>query len=165
MLAVHGGGNLLIISDQGKVIFLNPAFKAEFGDMLTITAEFETCTAAQAECTYSYDGEKLTLVTSKTVETRPPEKNILHFAFFESVLTRGDFCSYLCDELKDRAGVLQDYLGTFVSVTVPTESFYAEHGDIRAAGLVYPKAENLFEVKYFAVDLEGDKISNVYPVE
>ena len=50
-----------------------------------------------------------------------------------------------------------------MSVTVPTEKFYAEHGDVRAAGLVYPKAENLFEVKYFAVDLENGKITNIYP--
>ena len=50
-------------------------------------------------------------------------------------------------------------------MTVPTEKFYAEHGDIRAAGLVYPKAANLFEVKYFAVDLSGEQISNVYPAE
>ncbi|MDE6586033.1 MAG: hypothetical protein K2K80_05075 [Clostridia bacterium] len=165
VLTIKGGNALLILNDKSKRIFMNDVESVIFSDFLEVTAAFETCTAAKAECLYSYDGEKLTLVTSKTVETRPPEKNIMHFAFFESVLTRGDFSSYLCDELKERAAILQEYLGTFVSVTVPTESFYSEHGDIRAAGLVYPKAENLFEVKYFAVDLEDGKISNVYPVE
>lgn len=165
VLAVRSGNALLILNDRGKRIFMNEAESAEFSDVLKITAEFETCTAAKAECAYSYDGEKLTLVSSKTVETRPPEKNILHFAFFESVLTRGNFSAYLCDGLKEKAEVLQEYLGEFVSVTVPTESFYAEHGDMRAAGLVYPKAENLFEVRYFAVELQDGKISNVFPVE
>ncbi|MDE7083302.1 MAG: hypothetical protein K2O89_06355 [Clostridia bacterium] len=165
VLAVWGGDALLIISDKGKRIFMNEVEKAEFGDRLEVTVAFETCTAAKANCAYSYDGEKLDLISSKTVETCPPEKNIVHFAFFESVLTCGDYSRYLDNEIKSKASILKNYLGEFVSVTVPTEKFYAEHGDVRAAGLVYPKGANLFEVKYFAVDLSGDKISNVYPVD
>lgn len=165
VLTVKSGNALLILNDKGKRIFMNDAESVNFTDVLEVTAAFETCTAAKAECIYSYDGEKLTLISGKTIETRPPEKNVMHFAFFESVLTRGDFTAYLCDDLKGRANVLREYLGEFVSVTVPTESFYSEHGDLRAAGLVYPKAENLFEVRYFAVDLTGGKISNIYPVE
>ncbi len=164
VLAVWGGNALMIISDRGKRIFMNEVESAEFGDNLEVTVAFETCTAAKARCEYSYDGEKLTLLKSKTVEMCPPEKNVLHFAFFESVLTCGDFTQYLDDELKEKSGTLKRYLGDFVSVTVPTEKFYAEHGDVRAAGLVYPKSANLFEVKYFAVDLDGDKISNIYPI-
>ena len=165
VLAVWGGNALMIISDKGKRIFMNEVEEADFGVRLEVKVAFETCTAAKAHCAYSYDGKKLELVSGKTVETCPPEKNILHFAFFESVLTCGDYANYLDNELKPKAGVLKNYLGEFVSVTVPTEKFYAEHGDIRAAGLVYPKAANLFEVRYFAVDLSGDKISNLYPVE
>ena len=165
VLAVYGGNELLIISDSGKRIFLNPAESAEFGDVLTVVAPFETCTFAKAECTYAFDGESLTLISSRTIETRTPEKSILHFAFFESVLTRGDFAKYLSDDLKPKAENLKSYLGNFVSVTVPTEKFYLTHGNIAAAGLVYPKAENLYEVKYFAVSLNGDKIDNIFPVE
>lgn len=164
VLAISSGSALLIISADGKRIFMNDVERAKFADRLEVVTAFETCTAAKAEAEYSYDGEKLTLEKSRTVETRPPEKNILHFAFFESVLTCGDFAQYLDNELKDKANVLKEYLGEFVSVSVPTEKFYAEHGNIRGAGLIYPKAANLFEVKYFAVDLEGDKISNIYPV-
>lgn len=165
VLAIFGGNSLLIISDSGKTIFLNPAEQADFGDGLTVTTVFETCTAAKAICKFSYDGEKLELISSKTVETQPPEENILHFAFFESVLTRGDFAKYLDDGLKQKAGDLKSYLGEFVSVTVPPEKFYLTHGDVAAAGLVYPKSKNLFEVKYFAVQLNGGKISNIFPVE
>ncbi len=165
VLALFGGKTLMIISDRGKRIFMNDVERAVFGDVLEITAAFETCTAARAECVYAYDGNRLTLIKSRTVETRKPEKNILHFAFFESVLTCGNFAEYLSPELRARADTLKEYLGNFVSVTVPTESFYLRHGKIRAAGLVYPKAVNLFEVKYFAVQSEDDKISNIYPVE
>lgn len=165
VLALYGGKNMIILSEHGKIIYMNAAENASFDDGLSVTVDFETCTAAKAECYFTYDGEKLTLVSGRTVETRPPEKSILHFAFFESVLTCGDYEKYLDEGLLKKAGALKNYLGGFVSVTVPTESFYAAHGEIAAAGLVYPQRENLFEIKYFAVDFDGDKISNVYPVE
>ncbi len=165
VLALYGENTLLIISEQGKRIFMNEVESAAFGTTLEIVAAFETCTAAKAECTYAYDGESLTLVKSKTIETRPPEDKILHFAFFESALTCGDFSAYLSDGLKEKKGALKDYLGGYVGVCVPTESFYARCGEIYAAGLIYPKAANLFEVKYFAVDIENGKISNIYPAE
>ena len=165
VLVLYGERQILIISENGKTLFMNRAESAEFGDYLTVTAPFETCTAAKAECIYSYDGEKLTLISSRTLETRPPEKDIIHFAFFESVLTRGDFEKYLDDGLKPKANDLKSYLGEFVSVAVPPEKFYLSHGNIPAAGLVYPKSKNLYEVKYFTVELKEDKISNIFPVE
>ena len=165
VLVLYGGNQAVIISENGKTVFMNAAEKLEFGENLKVTAGFETCTAAKAECIYSYDGNELTLISSKTVETRPPEKEILHFAFFESVLTRGDYTKYLDEELKPRAEDLKSYFGEFVSVTVPPEKFYLKHGNILAAGLVYPKSKNLYEVKYFAVDITDDKISNIFPIE
>lgn len=164
VLALYSGDTLLIISDSGKIIFLNRVESAEFGDTLQVRVGLETCAQVKAECAYTYDGEKLYLTSSRTIETRPPEKNILHFAFFESVLTRGDCTKYLSDGLIPRAGELKSYLGNFVSVTVPPEKFYIRHGNIPAAGLVYPKSKNLFEVKYFAVSFVGDKIDNIFPV-
>ena len=165
VLAISNGKHLIVISERGKIIFKSAANSFSFADTLKITADFETCTASQAECEYSYDGENLSLISARTTELRPPEKEILHFAFFESVLTSADCEKYLDDELKERAADLKSYLGDFVAVTVPPEKFFLLHGNINAAGLVYPKSENLFEIKYFAVDLNGEKISNIYPVE
>ncbi len=165
VLAVYGGEHLMLISDNGKVLFLNRVKGAEFGEELKITVAFETCTAAQAECVFSYDGEQLTLTGGRTVEMRKPEREIAHFAFFESVLTCGDFADYLDGSLMSKADALKSYLGEFVGVTVPTENFYAKHGDIAAAGLIYPKSKNLYEIKYFAVEYNGGKISNIFPVE
>lgn len=165
VFAISNGKHLIVISESGKIIFKNAANSFSFSDTLKVTADFETCTAAQAECEYSYDGESLTLISAVTRETRPPEKEILHFAFFESVLTAADFEKYLSDALKPKAADLKSYLGEFVGVTVPPEKFYLVHGNINAAGLVYPKAKNLFEVKYFAVELADGKIDNLYPIE
>ena len=165
VLVLYGGNMLAVISDLGKLIFLNAVESAEFGDELKTVTPFETCTAAKAQCTYSYDGEELTLIESVTAESRPPEADILHFAFFESILTCGNYADYLDASLKPKAGQLKSYLGKFVSVTVPPEKFYTLHGDIAAAGLVYPKSRNLYEIKYYAVDVENAKITNVFPVE
>lgn len=163
--ALYDKSRLIVISDSGKIIFMNAATEFEFSETLKIVAEFETCTAARAICEYSYDGEKLSLVSAEEIEMRPPEQEILHFAFFECALIGADCKKYLCDSLKDKSGELKSYLGEFVSVTVPPEKFYLQHGEINAAGLVYPKGRNLYEVRFFAVDIENGKITNVYPVE
>ena len=165
VLAISNGKHLIIIAESGKIIFKSAANSFSFSDTLKITAQFETCTASQAECEYSYDGESLNRISARTRELRPPEKELLHFAFFESVLTGADCTNYLDDSLVERAADLKSYLGEFVSVTVPPEKFYLVHGDINAAGLVYPKSENLFEIKYFAVEFNGEKISNIFPID
>lgn len=163
VFTLSNGKHLIIIADSGKIIFKSPADSFEFSDTLKVTAEFETCAQAQAECVYSYDGESLHRISAKTTELRPPEPEIMHFAFFESVLTGADFDKYLSDELKWKAGDLKSYLGEFVAVTVPPEKFYLIHGDIKAAGLVYPKSKNLFEIKYYAVDISDGVIENIKP--
>lgn len=165
VLALRGGKTLLLLSERGKQIFMNEVEREETGDSLKVTVAFETCTAAVADCEYAYDGEKLTLTASRTRETRPPERDVIHFAFFESVLTCGDYARYLSKQLQPRADALKDYLGSFVGVCLPTESFYARQGKIPAAGLIYPKSCNLYEVKYFSVSFSGDKIDNIFPVE
>ena len=165
VLAISNGKHLIVISESGRIIFKSAANTFEFSDTLKITAEFETCTQASAECEYAFNGESLSLISAHTIEKRPPEKEIVHFAFFESVLTSADCEKYLDDSLKERAADLKGYLGEFIGVTVPPEKFYIVHGNINAAGLVYPKDKNLFEIKYFAVDFDGDKITNLYPVE
>ncbi|MDE6613070.1 MAG: hypothetical protein K2K28_00755, partial [Clostridia bacterium] len=48
VLAVSAGNKLIIISENGKVVFYNTAEEPEFGDGLKICAPFETCTAAKA---------------------------------------------------------------------------------------------------------------------
>ena len=164
VLALYGGDGLIVISHKGAQLFSNEVTFAEFGATFKVGVRFETVTCAEAQCEYSYDGQSLTLISSKTVETQPTDSRILHFAFFESLMTFGDFTRYLSPELATRAGDLKDYLGKFTGVTVPTEKFYKSHPDEQAAGLVYPERENLFIIKYFAVRLADGKIDNIYPV-
>lgn len=165
VLALYGGDGLIVISHTGVQLFANEVIFAEFGATFKVGVRFETCTRAEAHCEYSYDGEKLTLISSKTVEKQPITQHVLHFAFFESVMTFGNFADYLSPELAPRAADLKGYLGNFTGVIVPPEKFYAEHLDEQTAGLVYPEKRNLYKIKYFAVHLMNGKIDNIYPVD
>ncbi len=165
VLLVGGAGYLSIFSDDGRQVFFNPAESWQCGGKLTVTVNFNTCAGCRAICTFGYDGKVMTLEASRTEERVPPDESVLHFAFFECVLTRGDFTKYLCDDLKKSAAALPEFLGEFVDVSVPYKRFFDVHGDIKAVGLVYPQSKNLFTVKYFAVDIEDGKITNVYEAE
>lgn len=165
VLALWGGEALILISHTGSKIFANEVTFAEFGATFKVCVRFETVSCAEAHCEYSYDGKSLTLVSGKTVEKYTPDEKVLHFAFFESVLTFGDYKKYLSQELLPAAENVREFLGQFAGVTVPTEKFYLSHPDVRAAGLVYPEKENLFRIKYFAVDVKDGKVDNIYPIE
>ncbi|MGN0804774.1 MAG: hypothetical protein ACI4MS_05270 [Candidatus Coproplasma sp.] len=164
-LALSGDKCLCIISERGEMVFLNSVESWKAGDMLEVRVNFETCIGHYAVCRFSYDGDKMTLTDSKTFSTRDTPIKLIPFAFFESLLTHGDFAEYLSDSIKDRAEDLPSYLGEFTDVAIPHSSFYQKHGDIDAVGLVYPLSKNLFKVKYYAVDIEGGKIDNIYEVE
>ena len=164
VLLTEGAGYLAVISEDGRRVFYNPAESWLCGDKLTVTVNFNTCAGCRAVCTFGYDGREMRLEGSRTEERVPPDESVLHFAFFESVLTRGNFTKYLCDDLKGNAAALPEFLGEFVDVSVPYKKFFDVHGDIKAAGLVYPQSKNLFTVKYFAVDIKDGKITNVYEV-
>ena len=170
VLFVEGEGCLSVLSESGKRVFYNPAESWKAGQRLQIIVAFPTCAGCKAHCEFAYDGKEMKLVSSRTEETREIDKSVLHFAFFESVLTRADCTKYLSEELKSRAGDLYSFLGEFVDVNIPPEKFLAEHPEIspperRAAGLTYALARNLFEIKYFAVEMKDGLIDNIYEIE
>lgn len=165
VLALTSGRYLIVNSHTGRQIYTNEVEFAEFGDSLKTCVQLKTSTCAEARCEYAYDGNELTLVAGKTVERQPPGEDILHFAFFESVMISGDYEKYLSPELVPNAADLREYLGNYTGVTVPTEKFRSAHPQERAAGLVYPERRNLFKIKYFAVQIKNGKIDNLYPVE
>lgn len=162
VVAVRGVGCLCLISGDGRKIFCNPAETYTAGDTLTVTVNFFSCAGYYAECEFGYDGREMKLIKSVTRKRYEVDPEVMHFAFFESVLTGADSAQYLSDGISGKAGELKKFLGEFVDVVIPHSSFYEKHGDIKAAGLVYPLSRNLFEVKYFRVDITDGKIDNIY---
>ncbi|MDE7380402.1 MAG: hypothetical protein K2N14_05045 [Clostridia bacterium] len=164
VLLIEGSGCLAVISEECKRVFYNPAESWQCGDKLTIKVNFNTCAGCRATCSFTYDGKTMTLESSVTEESVPPKESVLHFAFFESVMCKGDFEKYLSESLKPSAGKLGGFLGDFCDVTIPYRKFFETHGDLNAAGLVYPITKNLFKVKYFAVNIKNSKIDNIYQI-
>lgn len=161
VMIAEGDGCICIFSEEGKRVFQNAAESYEAGEKLKTVTAFATAAGCRAECVFAYDGEEMRLESSVTTETREISDEIMHFAFFESVLTRADCTKYLCDDLKESADKLRGFLGEFVDVVVPHSRFYLRHGEVRAAGLVYPLSRNRFVIKYYAAELENGKICNI----
>ena len=75
-----------------------------------------------------------------------------------------DPAPYLAERLRGRSAMLAEYLGDFEDVAMPKEVFYLAHGPVNAAGLVYRRAPNLFDVRFFLADCAEGKVQNVRPV-
>ncbi len=114
------------------------------------------------------DGLKLVRYEVKEREGFSPaalDRKILPFAFFQTLLARGNYKAYLSDALLPRAEKLAAYLGNFSGVVLPPSVFYLQHGETDAVGLVYPEKFNLFRVRFFTAPSENGKIINIMPVE
>ena len=158
-------GALAVFSARGKMVFRNRAKSYSCGDMLRVTINFDTCAGCESECDFSFDGEEMKLISGHTRETRPVGEEIIHFAFFESVLAHGDSSVYLNAELRARADELGGYLGDFAEVLVPPRKFYDFTGERLAAGLAYPLSSNLYRVKFYAADTADGLVCNIRSVD
>ena len=63
---------------------------------------------------------------------------------------------FLCEELAAKADSLKEYLGDYRSVTL-TET-------PEKVGLIYPRKEHVFDVRYYTVEITDGKISNLRPL-
>ena len=156
----------LSIFDCGRQVFLGEG-SFEYGDALAVLREEKSCADIVTEGRYIFDGQ--TFVTERITarERRAVPEKMAHFALFEGVMYGCDCTKYLSDELSPRAGELKEYLGNFLGVVPPTELFCERHKDIanNCAGLIYRRAEGLFEVKYFAVRFSEGRADNIYPTD
>ena len=82
-----------------------------------------------------------------------PQEGLLAYAFFESVLIGANYQEFLCDELQAKAEQIVAFLGDFTAVTLTREP--------KCCGLIKPLSKRLFTVKYFTVETENGKISDL----
>ena len=115
-----------------------------------------------ADCAWelSETGITRTKCTLSQARTKNGENNpeqvkaeLLPFAFFESILLGADYASFLSDDLAPQADKLKGYLGDFCSVTLTDNP--------SVCGLVYKKAERLFEIVKYTVSIENGKITDI----
>lgn len=87
------------------------------------------------------------------------------FAFFQAMLIGADIKDYLAPTLQDKQTLLKEYLGQFIDVQIPKDIFYHVYGEVNAVALIYQKAETVFEIKFFTLQLENGKICNLQIVD
>ncbi len=170
LAAAEGEDTLLFIYDGTRPLFKNRVLSYAAGELLSAKLAFRDCAGHIAESGWKLDNGRFALA-SYTVRERDGfeadslDEKLLPFAFFQTFLARGDYRKYLSPELIGRADDLKDYLGNFADVCIPPSAFYLHCGKINATGLVYPAAENVFDVKFFSLEIKSGKICNILPVE
>lgn len=139
-----------LIDRQGTILVRSEGVISERGARVTAEVPFHDSLGHAALCTW--EEGKLTDCRIRTA--RKPAPATYALALFESTLIGADPAPYLADNLVEKADALKEFLGGFVSVVL-TE----KHDEV---GLVYPRGDRVFEVRYFQVALEDDgKISNI----
>lgn len=93
-----------------------------------------------------------------SAELDPPtteniREELLPYAFFESVLIGANYAELLSESLREKAQSLKGFLGAFESVVL------TERGKV--CGLVRKKADRLFEVDEYRVEIENGKITDI----
>ena len=171
-LCVHDpvSGFLGFFSPGRKRALQLKAHSFECGDLLRVTQAFSDIASHTVQTEYSAENGEL-IMQSKKVSAREdfdPKKlnsKILPFAFFQEIAAGGNFSTYLAPELAEKAELMQQYLGNFCAAAIPKEIFYRVYGKINGVGLVYRRAENIFDVRFFRAETENGLITNILPVE
>ncbi len=154
---VKGAELLGIYSKRGERLFLERILEYELdADVLIATLPLSDSRNRIAKCRWQIAESGCTL-TEFTLQQATDEKatpeGLIAYAFFESVLLRGDYAAFLSDELKADAENIRAFLGDFLSVVLTEEE--------TTCGLVRKKGERLFAVEYFSVEIEKGKIVDV----
>ena len=148
--AVLGGGGFALLSRNGEILVQAEGRVLETGGVLRAEVPFHDSRGHTALCEWQ-KGELL----SCTVRTaRAPTPATFALALFESVLLGLDASPFLSPELE--ADALKEYLGEFRSVVMTDEE--------DRVGLIYPRRERVFDVRYFTVETDGGRICNIVPV-
>ena len=169
-LSMHAGllflqtdDSLAIYTKTGDCVFQENVLSVQVeADELHVVLPLSDLFARTAECTYTLTeaGCERTAFTLRQQRTQNGDlsaeniqSELLPYAFFESLLIGANYTEMLSDELAAKADDLASFLGNFEAVTLTN--------DPRVCGLVYKKAERLFEVRQYTATVEKGKIVEI----
>ncbi|MBQ8375198.1 MAG: hypothetical protein IJX98_06485 [Clostridia bacterium] len=148
-IALFNGDGEKILEERCLSFSLN-------GDTLTAVLPLSDRFARVAECEYLLqDGRAIrSAYTLKTAGKNEEDKNgLIAYAFFESVRIGATQTELLSEELKEKSGAIEEFLGNFLHV-LPTD-------DPCVCRFVYPKSPRLFLVRQFTATVENGKITDI----
>lgn len=142
-----------LLSREGKVLILSEGRVISAEETLKAEIPFHDSLGHTAMCEWRGD----TLISCAIRTSFEPNEATFVLALFESALIGADCTLFLADSLKEKAGVLKEYLGDYRSVVLTDE-----HDKI---GLVFARRERVFDVKYYRIELQDGKIANIKPIQ
>ena len=162
-LFVEGQNHLAVYACNGERLLMETTISYSLdGDILTAKLPLCDSLGRIANCRYRLTEQTIERISFSLEQSRDRqgeanEKNIqddlLAYAFFESVLIGADYTPFLCEDLQKKAHELTAFLGDFISVVI------TPHPNV--CGLVRKKAERLYEVAYFQVEVQNGQIIDV----
>ena len=155
---VEGENTLAVFTKRGKCVLMEEisSFSVQ-GNELIATLPLSNRLHRSAKCRWELSQEgceqvEFTLSQPSSANDTPPD-DLIAYAFFECILLRVDCTEFLSEDLLSEKEKLSEYLGNFSSVVLTH--------DPKTCGLVKKKAERLFEVDYFTVEIENGKITDI----
>jgi hypothetical protein len=160
---LQGQHCLAVYTQKGERVLLEEVSSFEVEeDRLKAVLPLSDSLHRTATCVFALSEEgctriECTLSQGLTQEGRADGEHIsrelLPYAFFESLLIGADYTQFLSEELQDKTDELRAFLGRFEGVS-PTD-------DPLVCRLIYRKGERLFEARDFKVTIEKDKITDI----
>lgn len=154
-IGVKSAEQIGVFSPSCQPLLLESYLAADCGETeLALTIPLSDRYKRTAECRYALteNGLKRTSYRLKQAEEIPVD-GLIAYAFFESARIGADLTPFLCEDLQGSAQTVLDFLGDFIYV-LPTE-------EPTKCLLVYQKAERLFDVRTFTVQLKEGAITDV----
>ncbi len=158
LIVLEGENTVAIFNEKGEQLLCENVLSYEIHeDVFSAVLPLSDRLNRTAECAWKYENSCLSQIqfTLRQSGTNPQDTQaeLLPYAFFESVLIGADFAPFLSEELQKKSDFLKDFLGDFISVIVTDTP--------NVCGLVYRKAERLFDVRYFTATVENGKIADI----
>lgn len=157
---VKGQNCLAGYTKMGKCVFLEEIIEFSMQEnTLNATLPLSDRLGRIADCRWNLSEKgcervQFTLRQKKSEDTDDaPSAELLAYAFFESLYLGLDYARFLHDELLAQADKIPSFLGEMEGV-VPSEN------PLRC-GLIYKKAERVFEVRYYTVEIKENKIFDI----
>ncbi len=160
---LEGENCLAVYTARGECALMEEISDFEItGNVLNATLPLSDSLGRSAKCAWALsesgcERTECTIIQTHTAagDTDPAKiaEELLPYAFFESLLLGLNYGDFLSDELAGKADELASFLGNFKAVTLTQDPYIC--------GLVYQKAERLFEVRRFTLKTENGKIIDV----
>ncbi len=153
--------NCYLINEKIKKIFSREIFEFSFENGFSTTEIFYDI--AKHKITYNWVFEENSLKKSTCKIERKEDYQIsklsthlLPYAFFEEFMLSDQVEEFLSKNVHDNLNFLREYLGNYIGVMPPPK--FRDYNEI---GLIYCIQNNRYQVKYFCVTIEDNKIVNI----